>query len=217
MDRSRKITDWTAYYRNPFFLSHFTRRLGARRIASVLREAGIREGLSFLELGGGNSCMFEGLDALFRPSRYTVIDTNELGLDLMRERAGRRENLRLLLQDLLAPGITERNYDVVFSVGLIEHFDPSHTAQLISRHFEFAKPGGCVLITFPTPTRIYRAARRISASLGTWAFPDERPLEMPEVTEAFERHGRILHQEIGAWTPFTQGLVVGRRASLELS
>jgi cyclopropane fatty-acyl-phospholipid synthase-like methyltransferase len=175
--------------------------------------AGINEGLSFLELGGGNSCVFDRLYASFRPNCYTIIDNNELGLDLLRSRVDTPANLRLLSGDLLSDRITERNFDVVLSLGLIEHFDRIHTAQMISRHFEFAKPGGCVLITFPTPTRRYRVSRRIAESLGAWAFPDERPLEMQEVAESFESHGRILHQEIGAWTPFTQGLIMGRRAN----
>ena len=213
MDNNQQATNWTAYYQRPFFLSRFTRWLGARHIRKILGDVGLKEGLSFLELGGGNSCVFGELDLSFQPSRYTVIDNNELGLSLLQDRVGQHENLRLVLGDLFAGDFSERPHDVVLSLGLIEHFDRADTYRMILRHFELVKPGGCVLITFPTPTRLYRASRWIAEAFGRWAFPDERPLEMREVIEVFEHQGSILHQEVGSWTPFTQGVILGRRAS----
>jgi 2-polyprenyl-3-methyl-5-hydroxy-6-metoxy-1,4-benzoquinol methylase len=65
--------------------------------------------------------------------------------------------------------------DVVFSVGLIEHFDQSGTNAMIRAHFKALKPAGCAIISFPTPTWLYRAAPRLAETLGLWKFPDERP------------------------------------------
>jgi hypothetical protein len=93
---------------------------------------------------------------------------------------------------------------------LIEHFDHEGTTRIIAAHFANVKPGGTVFITFPTPTRLYRIARKVIELLGLWIFHDERPLGMNEVVEEANRHGDLLHSEINWWILLTQGIVVYR-------
>ncbi len=51
-----------------------------------------------------------------------------------------------------------REFDVVVSIGLLEHFPDSHKAECIEMHRRFLKPGGYVVMTTPRnqfKTRIY--------------------------------------------------------------
>jgi 2-polyprenyl-3-methyl-5-hydroxy-6-metoxy-1,4-benzoquinol methylase len=44
-------------------------------------------------------------------------------------------------------GVPEKKYDIVFSLGLVEHFDPPQ--EIIERHLALAKAGGYVVIGVP--------------------------------------------------------------------
>ena len=90
-----------------------------------------------------------------------------------------------------ADGITpDRLYDIVFSVGLIEHFDPAGTARVVAAHFDYLRPGGTAIITFPTPTWLYRVVRGLAEMTNNWIFHDERPLRLPEFERAVAGLGR---------------------------
>ncbi len=75
--------------------------------------------------------------------------------------------------DVLRLGDLGFQADVVFSIGLIEHFDPAGTRQAIEAHFALLKPGGYAIISYPTPTWLYRAARTLTEAAGLWKFHDE--------------------------------------------
>jgi len=56
--------------------------------------------------------------------------------------------------------------DVVFSVGLVEHFDVVETHEAVLAHFDVLRPGGLAIITFPTPTLLYRTTRSLLEGVG---------------------------------------------------
>jgi SAM-dependent methyltransferase len=101
--------------------------------------------------------------------------------------------------------------DVVFSVGLIEHFDRPRTQRAVRAHFDFLKPGGIAVISFPTPTPLYRLARRVAEQAGAWMFDDERPLGLDEVAAAASPCGKLLLRRILWPIVFTQLLTVWRK------
>jgi hypothetical protein len=74
-----------------------------------------------------------------------------------------------------------------------------------------AKPGGLVILSFPTPTWLYRAARWLTETAGAWKFHDERPLTPAEVRKAIARHGEVLGETTIWPIVFTQHLIVARR------
>lgn len=203
-----KATNWTAYYDRPFFLAPYTRALGARGIINALKRAGVRRAETVAEFGGGNSSVYDSINQAFAPVTYTCIDRNELGLRLIADRAG--ANIVVVTADILASDFKPITADVVLSIGLVEHFDEAGTRKAIERHFECTRPGGVVLITFPTPTLLYRCSRAISEALGLWKFPDERPLTMDETLTTIKRCGEVIESRIAYWTPFTQGIVTAR-------
>lgn len=207
-----KATDWDAYYKRPAAPAQFTRRITARRIVRRLTPALVQPNRAVCELGGANSCFIDDFLKLPTLAKYHIIDNNAYGLRLAGERLATDPRVSTELADALSIASGHDRYDVVYSVGLIEHFDPEGTARCIDAHFALCRPGGTVLITFPTPTLPYRAIRTAAEGFGIWAFPDERPLRFGEVVASCARHGIVEHQSINWWIGLTQGYVLTRKS-----
>ncbi|MEI6034063.1 MAG: hypothetical protein WCS65_07265 [Verrucomicrobiae bacterium] len=205
-------TDWNRYYDAPFPASKITRRVLLAWLTARIREAFPQAGrpLSFLELGGGNSCFFEGLAQAFSVSSYAVADSNEKSLRLFDQRAAAfRPSIptRSIMVDLAAgePADDLPGAEVVFSTGLVEHFDPLLTSHVIKKHFLCsANQGGIVLITAPTPTWLYRTIRSGAELFGMWSFPDERPLRTSEILESVPSTHALTHSGVIWHTVLTQ-------------
>lgn len=204
-------TDWTRYYQRPFVATSVTRQITTRRLIGQLARYNTTPAPHIVEWGGGNSCFMEAVYRTLMPVRYTVCDTNALGLQLIRQRASQFPGLNAEQSDVLTPSAHALQADIVFSVGLIEHFDPAGTARAIDSHFACAKPGGLVVISFPTPTLLYRATRWCAERLQMWAFPDERPLQFAEVERSMAQWGKYLASDLIWPIVLTQGMLVFRK------
>jgi putative flippase GtrA len=205
-------TDWNAYYRSTPFTARLTRRYTGSVLVKTMKRYAPGAGGCLVELGGANSCFLERITQEVAPRTYHVIDSNQYGLELLSRRVVKNSRLVLHRGDVRErpPDIRA---DLVFSVGLIEHFDPEDTARAVDTHFEMVKPGGCVILSFPTPTLLYRAARLLTEAAGLWKFHDERPLQRDEVAASVSRHAEILHERILWPLVFTQRLVVAKKWS----
>ena len=202
-------TDWTRYYASVPATARLTRRYTtAVLIDAIRRHAGSDSGLSILEIGGANSCFLDRIMAAVRCARYDVVDTNRYGLSLLQERAGAIVHLHE--QNVLALSLN-READIVFSVGLVEHFAPPETRAAVRAHFDVLRPGGTAIITFPTPTPLYRVARRFLELAGMWKFPDERPLDPREVIAALRDRADVLYQKTLWPLVLTQHVIVARK------
>jgi len=197
-------TDWDRYYKSPAPAARFTRKYTGRVLTGALRRFGgnIEK---LVELGGANSCFLETIRRAISPGEYHVIDTNAYGLSLLEGRGvvAHQQSCLDLRLDLKA--------DAVFSIGLIEHFDRAGTRKAVESHFALIKPGGCAVISYPTPTWLYRAARWVAEAAGWWQFPDERPLDREEVVEAARGLGVVEFEKILWPVVFTQRLMVFRK------
>lgn len=207
---SEKKTDWDSYYSKPFKAASATRKITVGRILDFLSPISPNlKDARCIELGGGNSCVYEPLRNAHLFQSYDILDTNEIGVRLFQERA-KNPNDRGILGDILHPEKLAKIQaaKLCFSVGLIEHFDEKGTRDSIRSHFECTEPGGWVLMTYPTPTWLYRITRKIAELLGIWKFHDERPLTPKEVLGEVARYGKIIRHEI-IWPIFlTQGIVL---------
>jgi SAM-dependent methyltransferase len=192
MERSLKParTDWDSYYARPYRTASLTRKHTSSVLVDLMRR---NDGAhaSILEFGGANSCFIDQILEEVKPARYDVIDSNQLGLDLLKSRYSRDNRVSVSLGDVLSASTPEGLYDIVFSVGLIEHFDPAGTAEAVSAHFRYLRPGGTAIITFPTPTWLYRSVRGLAEMTNNWIFHDERPLRLPEFERAVADMGEI--------------------------
>jgi SAM-dependent methyltransferase len=116
----------------------------------------------------------------------------------------------LTREDLESLPLYEQVDHVINNSGLIEHFAPDDTRQAVCNHFRLLRPGGILILTFPTPTLLYRATRTAIEAVGQWQFPDERPLMPEEVAAAIAGHGRILYRQTLWPLLLTQELMVVR-------
>jgi putative flippase GtrA len=211
--RAAEATDWDRYYRSVPFTANLTRRYTQSVLISLLRKFSGKGSAALVEIGGANSCFLDGILNEIRPAAYHVIDRNEYGLSLLRTRLNGRPDVFLHQADVLRfadPGWRGR---IVFSVGLIEHFDRAGTRRAIRAHFDLLDSGGYVIVTFPTPTWLYVGARSITEALGMWHFPDERPLKPGEVQEAVRDLGEVVFEKTLWPLVFTQHLMVVRKTA----
>jgi putative flippase GtrA len=206
----RTSTDWDRYYKTVPATAKLTRRYTSATLVGAMKRYAGAPGISIIEIGGANSCF---MDRILRETgcrSYDVVDNNRYGLELLERRAGGSGTVHLHLRDVLEL-TPDMQADLVFSVGLVEHFAPAETRRAVLAHFDVLRPGGTAIITFPTPTLLYRAARRLIEAVGMWGFPDERPLEAAEVIGAIRERGEVLEQRILWPLILTQGFVVARK------
>jgi glycosyltransferase involved in cell wall biosynthesis len=204
-------TDWDSYYSKTVLTATWSRKVTERRLIALIQRYSLSGGPRHIcELGGANSFIFDALRQIYPEAHYTVVDNNTTGLDRLRSRIQGMTRVTIVPGDVLRLDGLGCQGDMVFSVGLIEHFQPSDTARAIRAHFQCCRPGQIVLMTFPTPTLLYQFSRWCITMAGRWMFYDERPLMMSEVLGEARRYGEILHQSIN-WRIFlTQGIVVMR-------
>jgi SAM-dependent methyltransferase len=119
-----------------------------RWLRRIVREHGIR---TAIELGG-----FPGYYAIFLEKYLQVkstlfdyfIDRAILG-ELLERNGLSQSDVDVIEADLFAFN-PAREYDLVLSCGLIEHFET--TAEILRRHLQFLKPGGVLFVTLPNFT-----------------------------------------------------------------
>ena len=88
----------------------------------------------------------------------------------------------------------------------------SRTRRATIAHFDLLRPGGWAIISFPTPTWVYRAARFACEGAGLWRFPDERALTRREVFDAIGGRGRVVFEKTLWPLVFTQHMMVIEKA-----
>ena len=203
-------TDWDSYYARPYRTASLTRKHTASVLIGLMRNnGGVHP--SILEFGGANSCFIDQIIAQVEPARYDVIDNNRLGLELLKSRYMGDDRVSAIYGDVLSTSEPNAPYDIVFSVGLIEHFDPAGTAAAVAAHFRYLRPGGTAIITFPTPTWLYRIVRKLAEATHSWIFFDERPLRLAEFERAVANLGEIKSARILWPLILTQYCVVTRK------
>jgi cyclopropane fatty-acyl-phospholipid synthase-like methyltransferase len=203
-------TDWTRYYESPFITAHVTRRITRRILANMLASAEFPAGGSIIELGGGNSVFCSTLVRRLHVSHYLAVDSNPRGAELFRTKHPGPETESLCTDIFTLDAASIEPADLVFSIGLVEHFSEERAKTAVRRHFELAKPGGLVLISFPTPTFSYRLIRRAAEKLGIWRFPDERPIPLEDAVALCAGHGEIMEKRLNRAILLTQGIVLAR-------
>jgi SAM-dependent methyltransferase len=202
-------TDWESYYTRPYRTATYSRRIMSRMLLKVMQRYS-HPGCRIVELGGANSCFFEDIKEKMRPSEYHIIDNNCLGLDFLKKSKKIDDTVFFYQQDVLRLE-ADITADLVFSVGLIEHFDYKETAEVIQSHFRLLKPGGLAIISFPTPTWLYRFVRSVAEITRQWIFFDERPLKKEEVADSLRKNGEIIFTKTIWPMILTQRLTVTRK------
>lgn len=206
-----KATDWDSYYKKPYKFAWFSKSIITKIVLNYIKKYAPSETqFAVAELGGGDSCFYELFEKTFCPEKYYIVDNNRVGLDAFSRRIGKRENTILINKNILELD-HEVKCDIVFSVGLIEHFSAEKTKQAILSHFKVLKKGGILILGFPTPTFLYKITRKISELLGLWIFHDERPLKIDEVRDITNKYGELLKKKIIWPILLTQAILVVKK------
>jgi putative flippase GtrA len=207
-----QATDWDSYYRSTFPAARWTRQYTTRALQRVLSSfADAKRPVSIIEFGGANSCFARALIEAVPTASYYAADLNRYGLSMLNGRTDLPDSIIPVHADVLNPAADLPQADIVMSVGLIEHFSPASTRKAIENHFRFCKTDGLVILSYPTPTLLYRTARWLAESVRAWKFPDERPLQRPEVHRVASEYGTLLEDRILWPLIFTQRLMAFRK------
>lgn len=202
--QNNKATNWDLYYEEqPPDIILKGRKIHEDLLVKFLEGKNIK---TALEYGGANSKIAEKFVQEFNLNEILIVDNNEYGLEITKKN-NKTKNLRIQLGDILNLDIPKK-YDLVYSIGLIEHFSIEGTRKCIKRHVEVVNSGGYVLLSFPTPTLQYRVVRFGLELLGKWRFSDERPLKIDEVVKELSKYGKIQKTIVNYKLLATQAVVL---------
>jgi SAM-dependent methyltransferase len=126
--------------------------VGVANIIRLLRPH-VRAGDKVLEIGFAPGKQLAHLARAWG-ARVSGLDYSPPGIAQARElfaHLGLDGDLRC--EDLFAPSFPDQSFDVVYSLGLIEHFD--NPAVAVERHYRFVKPGGRLVIAIPNYGGLY--------------------------------------------------------------
>ncbi|MDR1873232.1 MAG: class I SAM-dependent methyltransferase [Deltaproteobacteria bacterium] len=204
-----KQTDWDLYYSTRKKHLTLPRRVTLSNILSYMKKyVGVIE--SAVELGGGDSCFMKYILDKNQNLKYYIVDNNKVAINKISSEYSNNNNIVPVYADILSTQLSF-NADFVLSVGLIEHFNIENTAKCIKYHFDSVKKGGKILITFPTPTLLYKIIRYSAEILNIWMFPDERPLLKDEVFNEIYKYGNILDYKTTYLIGLTQIIVIAQK------
>jgi hypothetical protein len=202
-------TDWDRYYLKDIpLITKIARAMNGKAILRAYKAIDlIRSEISICELGGANSCFAQQMCEKIPVNRYHIVDSNEIGLSLVNcSYPGTQVTVEL--SDVLLPYSNNEHFDLVYSVGLIEHFQSTDIKTAVHAHFARCKRNGYVLITFPTPTWLYKLCRTCLTMAGKWDFHDEIPIEMNKARNLIQQFGVIRYESITWSIGLTQGLLL---------
>ena len=176
-----------------------------------IRIAALRDDIRILEFGGGNSCFAEEFREKLSISRYDVADNCKVALDKLKNSVLVDKAWDFDLCENIERLEMPQKYNLVYSVGLVEHFSENERKRVIQNHFECCEDGGVVLITAPTPTVKYRIIRKIMELIKVWQFWDEYPIRLEKLTDEMKIYGEIIDSGINRKLPLTQAVVMCRK------
>lgn len=206
-----KKTNWNKYYRNVSNVASLTRFISKIFIFRILKKnIDLKKDIEITELGGANSFIVDEFFLKTDLKSYSIFDNNDFGLNLIDSKKY-QSKVKVYNQDLTYSFRQTVKSDLVFSIGLIEHFSKATTSRVIENHKKMCKINGLILISFPTPTFLYKFIRKLLEYFNLWQFYDERPLEFNEVCANFNNDYVLLCKKINWFIGLTQGYVVYRK------
>lgn len=215
MKDDKKKTNWKEYYRKRTVISQCSAWLCAKNLYSVFHKNQLGETIEvkrIVELGGGNSALYKYIRKFFPQAYIILIDKEEFNESAFCRESCNDARLQCKVEDILTQKADyDASADLVFSIGLIEHFSVKDTALMIRRHFEQCRPGGLVLLSFPTPTFMYRSVRGLMEKLNLWIFHDERPLQVYEVECEMNRYGTKIGEKLDSRMGLTQKILLYKK------
>ncbi|WP_168797671.1 class I SAM-dependent methyltransferase [Neolewinella litorea] len=116
----------------------------------------------------------------------TACDVNFGPLDVVREKVAFPSSIEFVEGDILAGGLKEGSFDVIFALDVLEHI--SDLDPYVVEFRRLLKPDGVVVVSGPTENLFYKIGRRLAGNRFTG---DYHVTNIAHVKAAFEREMRV--------------------------
>lgn len=183
-------TNWDTYHRNfrQMTVGWIPQYFHWKAYRSLLNKMNCDRKVDILELGSGTGFnsfkMCEYLDV----HNITLVDSNPAALRISRKLFSKFDIEKKFVEKDVTKYHTNKQYDIVHSHGLIEHFSVPERNLLIRKHIDFTVPDGHIIIFVPTPSGNYKRFRRTCELFRIWPFPDERPILREELVQEISQY-----------------------------
>ncbi len=148
--KSKIVKEWDQFWRSNSLL-HKLINFGRHRYNKLfikLLEEKINRNSILIELGCGTSSSILPLHS--KVLRIIGVDFSEQALKISRQNANKFEahNVSYIRDDITEGNLKENNYDVVWSQGLLEHFEDFE--KILSEHIRICKSKGWIVASIPS-------------------------------------------------------------------
>ena len=196
-----KPTNWEKYFRysERNFVVNLVQGQMFKSYERLLRRTEIDRPISVLELGAGSGYNSLKIAALYKTKDITIVDSNKRILAVSKRLfKSARFNVKFLCEDLFKLNLGKQ-FDIVHSAGLVEHFGGVMKSKVFGVHERFTKPGGHCLIFAPTPSTSYKIFRGLMELAGLWKFTDEVPMTKYQLVREIRRTGLKVVKTDDCW------------------
>lgn len=149
----------------------------SEEILGTLRaEIGSLNGLRVLEAGSGTGRISCAL--ALAGAEVWLLDYSDKALDKSREYfSSHGADGNFVYGDVRAMPFEDDSFDVVWSSGLLEHFEPLEQVKVLSEMVRITRNGGKVIVIVPyAGSPFYQLGKWWAEALGTWVHGTERPM-----------------------------------------
>ena len=154
----------------------------SRRITQV---TGKLSSAKLLEIGCGSARTLNYLDQIYESSECFAIDLSPQAIHLVRSISPK---FQTAIANAFFLPLQSSQFDISFSIGLIEHFTREQAGQIVAEKIRVTKPGGLVVIMVPWQSSVYNLIVR-KAFGRYWPFGDENPFHRQELALFMKQHG----------------------------
>jgi cyclopropane fatty-acyl-phospholipid synthase-like methyltransferase len=200
----RTTTDWDKYESDPnsFFTRYFFLNSVISAYSDLLADLDFEKPIEILEFGCGTGYIDKWLCQKFNVKNVTLIDSNKRMLNIAKKTLSKVQCETEFIEMDFFNFKTSKQYDIVHSQGVIEHFEPKKRYALLKKHYDSTKPGGYCIVYSPTPSKPYLFFRKLAEKSGFWKFPDEVPLDDKIIIEEMTSLGFIKIKSNVFWKYF---------------
>ena len=146
----------------------------ARRIAQA---TGMLRSAKLLEIGCGSARTLHYLDKTYNSSECFALDLSLQAIQLVRSI---NPKFQTAIADAFTLPLESNQFDVTFSIGLIEHFTRDEAGQIVSEKIRVTRAGGVVAVMVPWKSSFYNLIVR-KAFGKHWPFGEENPFHRQEL------------------------------------